>query len=139
MGGWRKEESFSYYTVLYGLVQNPISHIDGTGRNEKINFFRHLIIEMDNATLHNVTPQSVIFVVTDGQVDAHDVTEFPFITLAQWSNAKQLIILPLGSFHKLANKVCSWCYKTFFGGNLENLDFLLSWNSKMQFQSIVLL
>ena len=25
---------------------------------------------------------------------------------------------------------CSWCYKTFFGGILENLDFPLSWNSK---------
>ena len=24
----------------------------------------------------------------------------------------------------------SWCYKTFFGGILENLDFPLSWNSK---------
>ena len=23
---------------------------------------------------------------------------------------------------------CSWCYKTFFGGNLENLDFLLNQN-----------
>ena len=26
--------------------------------------------------------------------------------------------------------ISNWCYKTFFGGKLENLDFPLNWNSK---------
>ena len=66
-------------------------------------------------------------------------------------NMKWRLFLKIGYFFKcwkyviylifLKLESSSWCYKTFFGGILENLDFPLSWNSKnrpFQKQSTIL-
>ena len=48
-------------------------------------------------------------------------------------NCENLYFLARPKMKKVFFELClssSWCYKTIFGGNLENQDFQLSWNSK---------
>ena len=56
---------------------------------------------------------------------------FGFESLKAWliRSILQLIFWKL-SIENVKMTTSSWCYKTIFGGNLENLDFPLSWNSK---------
>ena len=58
------------------------------------------ILENKNITLLAVEKSYALFCVTDPDVDIHDSSRFTFMFEAQYQEPKQLIILPIKSFHR---------------------------------------
>lgn len=63
------------------------------------------VLHKPNVTLQGVTYTHVFFCVTDPSVDVTDLSKFPFVTDAQWFNAKQLVVMPHWAFHRLAVQI----------------------------------
>jgi hypothetical protein len=51
-----------------------------------------------------VTPRYAWFCVTDPSIDVYDVTKCPFVWVAQFMMARELVIMPLWAFEKLAEE-----------------------------------
>ena len=63
------------------------------------------IFELDNVTLFGLNKKNAFFSVIDPDQDIYDLKKFHFVCTFQWILAKELIILPIASFHRLAQKV----------------------------------
>ena len=58
-----------------------------------------------NVTLYTLTRHSAVFVESDVNVDATSSKFSSFFRIAQFQQAKRLIIVPLHVFHRLANQI----------------------------------
>ncbi len=63
------------------------------------------ILRMKNVTLLAVEKDYALFTVTDPSVDVYDVPKFPFLFLSQHEQAEKLIVLPIKTFHRLADEL----------------------------------
>ncbi len=63
------------------------------------------ILQNKNVTLFDIGKDYALFCVTDPDVDINCTEKFPFLFLSQYLEAKYLIILPIKSFHRLADEV----------------------------------
>ncbi len=64
-----------------------------------------VILEQENVTLMAVERDYALFAMSDPGVDIYDPTKFPFVFISQYLEAKKLVVVPIESFHKLAEKV----------------------------------
>ena len=58
----------------------------------------HEILKRDNVTLMGISETHACFSVSEPGVNVHDTNKFPFLFIAQFLEAKKLIILPNKSF-----------------------------------------
>ncbi len=63
------------------------------------------VLQNKNVSLLAVEKDYALFCVTDPQVDLFDVTKFPFLVLSQFTESRKLVVLPVKSFHRLAEEV----------------------------------
>jgi hypothetical protein len=63
------------------------------------------VLEHPNVTLLAVEKDHALFCMTDPNVNIYDCVKFPFMNMAQYTEPTKLIILPIRSFHKLANEL----------------------------------
>ncbi len=63
------------------------------------------VLKNKHATLLAVEKDYALFSVNDASVDIHDSKKFPFLFLAQFSEAKKLVIMPIKTFHRLADEL----------------------------------
>ena len=63
------------------------------------------ILHNSNVSLLAVEATYALFCVTEPGTDICDTQRFPFQFLAQFSEAVRLVILPVGSFHRLAHEL----------------------------------
>ncbi len=63
------------------------------------------VLRHANVTLLAVEKDYALFAVTDPAVDIYDTSKFPFLFLSQFLEAKQLVIMPIRSFHRLADEI----------------------------------
>ena len=58
------------------------------------------VLENKHVTLLAVEQSYALFCVTEPGVDIHDSAQFTFMFDSQYLEAKQLLILPIESFHR---------------------------------------
>ncbi len=63
------------------------------------------ILENKNVTLYTIAKDYVLFCVTDPADDVTDIKRYPFAFIASFQVAQKLVVLPMDSFHRLANEV----------------------------------
>lgn len=63
------------------------------------------VLAKDNITLQGVTASHAWFCVSLPDIDVYDPTVVPFVWVGQFVVAKQLIIMPLWAFYKLADEL----------------------------------
>ena len=63
------------------------------------------VLERKNATLLVVMKEYALFSVTDPDINIFNTEQFPFNFIANYFMAKQSVILPINSFHRLANEL----------------------------------
>ncbi len=63
------------------------------------------VLSSVNVTLMAVEKYYVLFAVTDPNMNIFDSSKFPFLFLTQFFQSKQLVIMPIKSFHRLANEL----------------------------------
>ena len=63
------------------------------------------VLKNKHTSLVAVQEDYALFIETDPDVDIHDTEKFPFLFLAQYFQARKLIILPIKSFHRLADDI----------------------------------
>ena len=80
---------------VHGLNNFLFSHVQ--------NCHPETILQLDNVTLQGVNGQYAWFCVTDPGVNVYDLNKFPFVWVAQFLKARELIILPIWAFIKLSN------------------------------------
>ena len=61
----------------------------------------NVVLKNDRITLQGVDDQFAWFCITEDSVDVNDVTQFPFVWIAQYLMATELIIMPISSFLQL--------------------------------------
>jgi hypothetical protein len=76
-----------------------VYHVQAVSRSDA--HPRH-ILEQKNVTLFTTTSKYALFCVTDPSEDIYETKKHPFLFIAHFVHAKQLIILPVDSFHRLA-------------------------------------
>ncbi len=52
-----------------------------------------------------MTPTHVVFCVSDESEDIYDMKKHPFVMLAQFTQAKYLVVIPIWAFNEMAEKV----------------------------------
>ena len=60
------------------------------------------VLKYDNITLQGVDGNSAWFCVTEKYVNVYDIKRHPFVWVAQYFMAKELVIMPIWAFLKLA-------------------------------------
>ncbi len=63
------------------------------------------ILQNKNVTLMDISKDYALFSVTDVDVNINNTEQFPFVFVAQFQEANNLIILPIKSFHRLADEL----------------------------------
>ncbi len=63
------------------------------------------ILESANVTLMGVEKDYALFCVSDPDVDVYDTKKFPFVYYSQFYQSRKLVILPVESFHRLADEL----------------------------------
>ncbi len=63
------------------------------------------VLEHVNVTLFTVEEECAVFCVSDPGVNVYDTLMFPWVFFAHFHIAKQLIIIPLDSFNRLADEL----------------------------------
>jgi len=63
------------------------------------------ILDAKHITLFTVMKDYAMFCVSDPDEDLYDTKKHPFIFISQYQTAKQLLFLPIASFHKLAEEL----------------------------------
>ncbi len=63
------------------------------------------VLDHDHITLQSVTPNHAIFCVSSEDMDVYNTSKYPFVWAKQFFTAKKLVIMPLESFHRLAEEV----------------------------------
>lgn len=64
--------------------------------------FHKQFITNQNVILYGIFPDHVIF--TETEVNLYNTKDHPFLFMSQYKEAKRLIILPIPSFHRLAEE-----------------------------------
>ena len=62
------------------------------------------VLKRDNITLQGVDGNYAWFCVTDKKVNVYDLKKFPFVWVAQYLMAKELILVPIWAFLRLAEE-----------------------------------
>ncbi len=63
------------------------------------------ILQNKNVSLLAVEKSYALFCVTDPSVDLFDITKHPFHIISQFTESQELAILPVKSFHRLAEEI----------------------------------
>ncbi len=63
------------------------------------------VLKHKNATLMAVEKDYALFAVSDPSVDVYDSQKFSFLFMADYEQAKELVIIPIKSFHRLADEL----------------------------------
>ncbi len=65
----------------------------------------NFVLKNKNVTMFILDKEHAAFCVTDPDVDVYDTKTFPFMTAGQWKVVEKLLIMPIASFHRLADEV----------------------------------
>ena len=82
--------------VLHSPVNFMYTHLEYLHPNE--------VLKRDNITLQGVDGNYAWFCVTDKNVNVYDLKKFPFVWVAQYLMAKELILVPIWAFLRLAEE-----------------------------------
>ncbi len=63
------------------------------------------VLQHENVTLLAVEKDYAMFAVTDPKENMYDSSKFPFLFVSQYLETKKLVIMPIRSFHKLADEL----------------------------------
>ncbi len=91
---WRAKESIFKTSRLENFLYKHVRYVHP-----------RYIRDNKNVSLLAVERDYALFCVTDPTTNIYDTTQFPFLLVSQYLEAKQLVILPISSFHKLANEI----------------------------------
>ncbi len=64
-----------------------------------------VVLRHKNMTLMSVEKEYALFAVSDPRVDVYDPTKFPFVAFDQYRQAEKMIVVPIKSFHRLADEL----------------------------------
>ena len=62
------------------------------------------VLTRDDVTLQSVTPTHAVFAVTP-HTNVNDPRSVPFIFMGQYTEATELVLMPLESMHRLAREM----------------------------------
>ena len=63
------------------------------------------VIDKKHITLHSIFKDHVLFCVSDPDENIYDTKKYPFVWIGQFLVAQKLVIMPISSFHRVAEKV----------------------------------
>ncbi len=91
---WKQKENFIAPTKLRNFLYKHEAYVSP-----------NYILKNKNISLMAIEKDYAIFCVTDPSVDIFDTEKFPFTMFAHWMLPKKLVILPIASFHRLADEL----------------------------------
>ncbi len=91
---WKQKEDFLTSTRLHHFLYKHEAYVNP-----------NYILKNKNISLMAIEKDYAIFCVTDPSVDIFDTEKFPFTMFAHWELSKKLVILPIASFHRLADEL----------------------------------